>query len=536
MKVKAKSFLILLISFWAFHQAEAAQLSENFDSRTNFVSSTGIWNHALGKITPTIILRDWNAGSGNQTETIDFGNGSDGEFKSTTWSQFGTVDTGTKRIYLPTNKTYQFTHFTVDATWTVLGTGDQPLVIKVLGNMRIAGNLSCTGGNGSSSTGVGVAAVAGSGGSGRCGGYNGGDGAARYTAGVNTASAGLAPAGGFITGGNPGSTNAATIGAGGGGGGAWSDINQPGDVATGGGTPGAAPTSNNDTAWVHPEGSAGGGGGSGSNSGTNEAGGGGGAGGGVMKIHVAGDLTIPVGGVIEAKGGNGGSSPSTGGEGGGGGGGSIQVWVAGTLSLEDAFNVEQITATAGLGGQSSGGGNGGSGYAGRIWISAMNFPALSGATYAPVMRINNEGVVEYQTGVDQETVTGPIDTRSTLAQFSAANISPTVAGVTVLAAGSRDAFANDDSGWVSLSNISQLNNKRFLKFKININNGNATTPSTVDSLTVDYVPGTQKEFEMQSSGCGLVGGSGNLPPPWYLIFILLVPLILSVGLRVNRNF
>lgn len=526
------SKILLILFFIAFHQAKAAQLSESFDSKTNFSSSEGIWNFALGKITPTIILKDWNAGSGNQTNTINFGDGSDGEFKASTWSRFATVDTGTKRIYLPTNKTYQFTHFNLDSTWTLIGTGSDPLVIYVLGNMTVAGKITCSGEDGTSSAGAGASAVIGTGGNGRCGGGNGGNGASRYTGGTNTGVSGSSPSG-LISGGNAGSTNANTIGAGGGGGGAWSDLNQPGQAATGGGTPGAAPTFNNDTAWTNILGSAGGGGGSGSNSGTSEAGGGGGAGGGVIIIHVAGNMTLPVNGRIEALGGNGGSSPSTGGEGGGGGGGSIQIWVAGTLALEDAFNVKQINAESGLGGQASGGGNGGSGYAGRIWISALDFPTLSGATYSPVMRINSEGSVEYRTGVNQETLTGPIDTLSTLANFSAASVSPTVAGVTVLAAGSRDAFTNDDSGWVALSNISQLNNKRFLKFKITINNASATTPSTVDALTVEYVPGTQKEFEMQSSGCGLVGSSSGPGSGMMALLLLFMPFVTLIRLQVG---
>jgi hypothetical protein len=292
-----------------------------------------------------------------------------------------------------------------------------------------------------------------------------------------------------------------------------------------------------DKGWAHFTGSGGGGGGSGSN---NEAGGGGGGGGGIIVIHVAGNLNVSANAVIKARGGNGGSSPSTGGEGGGGGGGSIQVWVGGTLSLEDAFNVVQIDARAGTGSASSGGGNGGDGWPGRNWISAMNFPVLSGATYQPVLEINFEGTVEYSTTGTQVAITSGIDTSSTTASFSSAQFLPASASATVEVEGSRDNFQSDDSGYMSLSNISRLNNKRFLRYRISITNSSATTPTVVDSISATYDMGTVKEFQMKSTGCGLLmEDSKKGPPPMaqmaILGVLLLMPLSFAILLARRRK-
>lgn len=504
--------------------AQGNQVTESFDSRTTMESSTALWNQGLGKLTPTMNLTGWDAGTGANTSAVDFGDGSHGEFNSSTWANFGSVDTTGKIIYLNTDtySTFKFTKFTLDAPWKIQPVGSNPLKIYVLGNMIVSGNISCTGRDGNASTGSGASAVAGAGGLGRCGGARGGNGADKYSSGINIGESGQSNHG-SMSGGIGGRVDSGINGAGGGGGGAWSTLNQPGTNAAGGDVPGARGTGVPDKGWTNVLGSSGGGGGSGS---ALEAGGGGGAGGGVIIIHVAGNLNVSTGAVIEAKGGAGGTSPSTGGEGGGGGGGSIQVWVGGTLSLEDAFNVEQITAKSGLGGSSSAsGGDGGSGYAGRIWISALNFPALNGATYAPVMQINNEGTMQFVTATAQTAITNPMDTFSTVPSFSAGSFSPSSNDIAIEVAGSRDYFQNDNSGWVSLSNIAQLNEKRFLKFKITITNTNATTPSTVDVVSATYTPGTVRDFDMQTSGCGMIGNGQGPSGPLVIVFALLVLLI-----------
>ena len=524
MKKRSILFLHLMLLFsLSSLKTNAASVSESFNSRTHFASSTALWNQALGKITPTMVLRNWNTGGPNQNTDVDFGDGSHGDFNSTTWSKFGTVDTGSKIIYLNTDsfETFKFTNFTLDSTWRIIPVGSRALKIKVLGNMTVSGNILCNGDGGTSSTGTAPTAVAGTGGSARCGGFRGGNGAGSYVSGTNTGEAGLSStASVLVTGGQPGFITASTGGAGGGGGGAWTYFGAPG-------------ANSSDKGWDFPLGSGGGGGGSGS---ANEAGGGGGGGGGVIIIHVAGNMNISAGAVIEARGGNGGSSPSTGGEGGGGGGGSIQIWVGDTLSLEDGFNVPQINALAGLGGNASGGGNGGDGWRGRNWISAKNFPALAGATFAPVQEIDNEGTMEFITATAQTVITKGIDTLSTVPTFTNAAFSPASADVSVEVAGSRDSFQSDDSGWVSIGNIAQVSNKRFLRFKITINNSNAATPSVVDSVSADYNPGTVRDYDMQSSGCGLVADVSNDPPPPsnYLMFLFLTLPFLLAGFLLRR--
>lgn len=521
---------------------QASQIVEDFSTRTQRASGDAVWNQGLGFLMPKVQVTGWDDGTTHDT-LIELGDGRHGAFNQNTWSQFATsVDTGAKIIYLNNNSDdpFQFTSFELPAGWTVRPSGNYRLRIYVQGNMVVNGIINCSGDDGSSSTGTGAAAVAGAGGRGRCGGAAGGDGGSRYIGlGTGNGQQGSTPDA-QLTGGNPGITSVGGNGAGGGGGGAWTSLNIPNTPSTVSGA-GARGTNFFDPDWSEFFGSAGGGGGAGNAS---QAGGGGGGGGGLIDIHVGGDFTLGLNGFILANGGTGGNTPGQGGAGGAGGGGSIRTWVAGTMTLlglsgggptVDAISAHSGSATT----PGGGGGRGGSGWAGRTWVTVGTYvsdptdPVSIGPSSQLTMNPGGEGTIAYLTSANVEAESTVIDTGSTLATFNSVSIaSNSLAQVSVLYAGSVDGFSSDNTGWVS--DIAQLNNKRFIKFKMTINNNNATTPVKVDSLTLDYTKGTKSDFDFKSSGCGAIGaGSTPQPPMGMLLFAicLLMPMALLIRYR-----
>lgn len=516
--------------------AFASQVSETFSSRTYWDSGTALWNQARGLLTPALVIRNWNDGS-NRTSDFDIGDGRHGAFNSTTWSQIAdSVDTGTNTIYLNTDEEFYFTTFDLPASWTLEGVGSKPLTIYVQGDMTVDGTIQCSGKAGGNSTGTMAGALAGTGGEGRCGGYAGGSGGARYTGGsTGDGHMGSSATVGTISAGAAGTTTGAGSGSGGGGGGAWSSFNIPNTASTAGlsGTAGARGSNDVDSDWTYVQGAAGGGGGSGSST---EAGAGGGAGGGVLIIHVGGNFTAGTTGLLLANGGDGGVSPSDGGGGGAGGGGSIQLWVAENLTLNGPGN-NQISAASGNIGNTASGGDGGSGWAGRIWIGVVGakFSNPLGATNDPSTDLISEGTPEYVTSAVM-AISKPLDTLSTLPYFSSAAFSTTgtATDIQLEVAGSNDAFASDDTGWVSDSNVALIDNKRYVRFRLTLTNSNASTPTTVDSVSIDFTKGEKKEFEFQASGCGWM--QNQKPSGMGMILILLaLPLGLALVLKAKAQ-
>ena len=528
--------IFLLIAGLSFSSlALAGQISENFSSRAYFSSATANWNQARGLITPSLIVKDWNDGA-NQSSSLEIGDGSHGEFNSSTWSRFATsVDSGTQTIYLDTTTypIFKFTTFTLPAGWTIEPVGSNPLIIYVQGDMILLGTIECSGKNGTSSTGTGATATAGAGGEGRCGGARGGNGGSRYTgAGTGDGQIGVSTSG-LIGGGAPGVVTGVTgTGGGGGGGGSWTAFvfshtnSSNGTMATGG----ARGANHSDPAFTELLGSAGGGGGSGCDT---EAGGGGGGGGGLVVLHVGEDLDLGTTGLILANGGNGGASPSAGGAGGSGAGGSVQTWVAGTLSMMHPSDY-QIRAFSGTRGNATTGGDGGSAWAGRTWTVSSVFDSdpgnATGTIFPSAEAAFFEGSLEYSTSA-QTVISSSFDTFSTLPSFTGVSLSQNGLASDILleAAGSNDGFVSDDTGWVSEGNISSLNNKRYLRFRITLTNTNATSPTTVDSLSFDYTSGERKDFDFKSSGCGHLNASGGGAGSG--LALLCFPLLLAFILR-----
>lgn len=517
----------------------ADTLTESFDSRSQRESGNLIWNQALGIAHPRVLILGWDDGGGVTNSVFEVGDGSHGPFQRSTYTVFDPTANDTDKIVRINTDTYpilNFTKFELDAGWKIIPTGSKPLTIYSLSTVIIHGEIHCQGSNGQAPTGAGRL-TPGLGGTSRCGGGAGGNGGERHTGVPAVASgvAGFSP-NGNITGGNPGTvTVAVTTGSGGGGGGAFSDEPVPTSGRNGAGgnaIGGSAGTNFIDHAFTEIAGAAGGGGGSGSSA---EAGAGGGAGGGAVIIHAVGDITLGTNGFIFAQGGNGANTAGNGGAGGAGGGGSIQIFTAGNFLMQAAAGVP-VDARKGTPGQSLGSagtdGDGGIAYTGRTWISVGTYDPANTASYLPsedpAMTV---GDGRYEVAI-QNVVSKSFDTQSTLPEFaSIAATSAVPAQVSLEVSGSSDNFVSDDSGWLPSAQLTDLNNKRYIKFRLSIDNNNATVPVNVSAVTVNYAKGMMKDFEFKGGGCGLVKGTRTGAPQWIYLVLLLIPLVIFRNLR-----
>jgi hypothetical protein len=510
------STLLLFFINFAF----AKTVTESFTDRTYFVSGSLNWNQGLHVLQPTAEVQTINTGAAQPPQTLDFSDGSHGSFDSTRFSYFSSnIDTTNKIIVIDTATfpILKVTSFNLPAGWTLRGSGSAALKIFSQSDVIINGTIDCSGDDGT---------AAGVGGTARCGGGNGGNGGdigGNGTPGTTP----IAP----ITGGG-GGTAGVGVGSGGGGGGSFSDAT--GAMVAGSNGSGVAGSGGSYTAadviYQTEKGGAGGGGGSGGNT---TVGGGGGAGGGFIEIHAGRNVTVGTNGKVLAKGGNGGSPASNGGPGGAGGGGTIKIWAATAVTVNNNVDTYAFNSAAGVRG-TVGVVNGGNAYDGRNWIDLGNFSTPGGATYYP-----NEpayfvtiGVVRYITTA-QTVTSAPYDVGSTLATPVSFVTVPASADWTIQVAGSNDSFLSDDTGYLAVGQISQLTNKRYMRFKLTLLNSSAVAPTQATSIVYTFNAGTRNDFVLKNAGCGTISKiDSDKNKPWEIL-ILLLPLFLLIYLKLK---
>ncbi|WP_409478920.1 hypothetical protein [Pseudobdellovibrio sp. HCB154] len=506
--------LILLVSL----SAKARVYNEDFTSLNYKDSSTLIWNFELGVLHPDLLIYGYGQTATSQT-TFSVSDGSHGAFEPATYSQFGTVVGNHITIDANQFPILKVTRFHLDSSHT-LSSINGPLIIHSLSTVLIDGVITCNGNNGGNAAG----GVGGAGGAGRCDGFSGGAGGNSSTSGSD----GL-PTAGATTGGGGGLAASALNGAGGGGGGSYYNTTINGDAGFNGppdNLGGAFGVGSSDHEFTNLNGSAGGGGGSGS---TTEGGSGGGAGGGTVVIHAVSGIVISNGGAILATGGNGGTTFSNGGGGGGGGGGNIKIFTPATLDVKVSG---LITAAPGTGAPSSSqtapDGSGGIGGAGRTWIGVGNL-ILSGSINSNILY--SEGIAGFVSGTVQTATSKSFDTGSKRVTYESFVADPVSSDITLQVAGSDDNFASDDSGWINAAAISGISSKRYMKFRVSLNNSDSANPTFVNSVTLTYNPGQIDDFAFKSGGCGLVKNTPSNSSHWLMSLLLLIPLILAWRLR-----
>ena len=509
-------------------QARAESLSLRLTSEAE--SSTAVLNTALGKVHPHLQADDWDDDFALPTLTTAFSVGDGRHGKFTTEAEYLSFHKGTYAndhvIVIDTDDYPElaFTEFKLESPWVLKPTGSKPLVIRSLSTVTVAGTIDCSGEEGSPSD---LKTVSPTGASGRCGGSNGGAGGSTSVA----AGAGSAPA-----------SNAAAIGGAGvaegdgGGGGGGMDQSAPGPVlgkdVTDTGAGGAAGTPGNDSGFTTEGGGAGGGGGAVyqnvADPGAHSSGASGGAGGGTILIYAVGNITVD--GTVKADGGDGGATSGSGkgGAGGGGAGGSVLLFSGGTLTIDGT-----VTAKGGTGGASTGG-NGGDGGVGRLWtIDGDGNPTLGGASvYDPFPILPGFGTVNYRTGA-LTLVTKQYDLDNTSPLVKSASLESSITGsstVKLEVATSDVPFSEAEASWQEASGLFDKPVKRYVRFKVTLDNQNETSPVMVESIAFEYEKQDQTRFDFASCQRGTVGSPGGRPPGSLLV-LLFLPLILALGLR-----
>ena len=493
-------------------------------------SSTAVLNTALGKVHPHLQADDWDDDFAlpQLTTTFSVGDGRHGKF--TAEAEYLTFHKGTYagdhviKIDTDDYPELAFTEFKLEAPWVIQPTGSKPLVIRSLSTVTIAGTIDCSGDDGNASD---VKTISPAGATGRCGGSAGGAGGSTSA----TAAAGSAPA-----------TNAASAGGAGvaegdgGGGGGGMDQSAPGPVlgkdVTDTGAGGAAGTPGNDSGFTTEGGGAGGGGGAVyqniADPGAHSSGASGGAGGGTILIYAVGNVSVA--GTVKADGGDGGATGGSGkgGAGGGGAGGSVLLFSGGTLTIDGT-----VTAKGGTGGASTGG-NGGDGGVGRLWtIDGDGNPTLGGASvYDPFPVLPTWGAVNSRTGT-LTLVTKQYDLDNTSPLVKSVSLESTISGASTvkLEVATSDApFTEAEASWQEASNLFDKPIKRYVRFKVTLNNQSETSPATVERIDFEYEKQDQTRFDFSSCQKGTVGAPGGRPPG-SLFVLLFMPLLLALGLR-----
>lgn len=521
------ALLILVFSV----SAGAAQLSETFSTRDNYASGTAIWNQALGKIHPSLQVVDYKTGYTTPL-AVDVGDGSHGSFDVSTYAKFsvgGDISGNKIRFDNSTYSILKVTSFHLANGWVLEPVAAKPLIIYSLSDIRIEGEIWCHGDVGGTPLGT----IPGAGGSGRCGGARGGDGgnggAATAAAGSNGQSPD--PSIGF------GQRGTGTSGMSGGGGGSSAIVTF---APTAGSNGGGAGTNSADPEFTNTFGSAGGGGGAGNTAGAAGAGAGGGGGGGTVILHAVGDINIgespsSATGLIKTYGGDGGSTTGNGGAGGGGGGGGVLAFSGGTINIYNNVAANASDASRGQGGTSALPSTGGLGGDGRSWLMSVNYNIVGNYTpgeQAPLDTIN--GKVEFS-AASQNVISRVFHIESNFATFNSVTSSPTSADYVVAVAGSNDNFVSDDTGFTS--DLSQLTNKNYFKFRVTVTTSTPANPTMLDELAINYTPGLREKFDMKAAGCGRVdAGAGPNGPLTLLPFLFAMVAILAVRFRFSKSF
>ncbi|MCB0394088.1 MAG: hypothetical protein KDD25_05995 [Bdellovibrionales bacterium] len=489
--------LLITATLWSTRlQAESYTLKVESRSDVETSSTTGVWNISTGLFHPKLEVTDWNDGGLDTDTDIEVGDGSDGAFNISTYSQFsknGDVSGNIIRIDTDDHPTLNFTSFTLNSGWTIRPTGSGILDIRSLSTINVNGTIDCSGDDGDDITHLDDTALA-DGATGVCGGGDGGDGGTSSTSSVTGGSSGTVATGG--TGGA--ATTAANGGSGGGGGGGYSQVlGTDGTDPSASGGEGAAGTSQApaDNAFTIEGGGAGGGGGGVYDvaDADNSNGAGGGAGGGTVYLTAVGDITIAATGSVLADGGDGGSAGAglgKGGAGGGGAGGSIRI-----LSMGEVTLAGPVTALEGNGGTSDGG-DGGDGARGRTWITDSSggadcFP--TGNTDNPQSILTLLGCVHYRLG-DFSITTKSIDLENTSPTLKSYTTVSNVPGASTL-----DIFFKGGSSFTN--SLSSASGEREIKIRFDLNNDDDTNPATLTQFNLTY-KGTKKEVFELKGACG----------------------------------
>ena len=511
---------VLLASLVLLFAGDLFALTLDYDLSTSLYSSgEGVWNAAQGRIEPQLHVRSYDNGSGPQNMDLSLGSGEHGVFNASTYQNFdrdGSIDGGVIEIDTSVFTELLLTGFHLESGYTLRPVGDQPLVLKIIGDVQVDGTIDCSGAAGQDLSDSEDRVS--QGGQGNCGGADGGDGGA-----VNDLPQAGSNGGASVTGGQSGDHLEAAGGHGGGGGGGYNESGGARDPTSGldelTNPTGNLGTSFQDRTLTELAGGSGGGGGGAFDQGllTDSNGGGGGGGGGV--IYIIANGSVDVTGQILANGGKGGGDTTglRGGGGGGGAGGTIVIFSGGFVTISGA-----VSAQAGAAGTTNAadGGDGGKGAEGRTWITDYDFNSDCGCE-TPQSFLTSLGVVRKKTG-ESEVISQVIDTSSSFPEILSGSLTSSggIGGASsslLVAVGNTANFT--PAAWEDVNSVTQSPG-RYLRFKVVIDNDSLANPHYVNSVSISLQKYTEQDFEF-TGGCGRIDSPGGPQNLWPLLLILL---------------
>jgi len=504
-----------------------------YDAVASSAATPGLWNVASGRLQAPL------APAGVVINMISFGDGSNGSFNDGPSNSTAGITVGAGSVIFNTDvqADYSFSSFSLNGPFTLTVTGSQPLVIRSLGAITIAGAVDLNGAPGAANS-AGAAPLGGAGLAGAFGGGNGGLPGVPACAQGTAAVVGLPSAAGVPRGGGIGTCQNGTATEEGGGGGcngvdATGTNASPGIVGgvpgTNGGvcTPGVTYALRGLAFETTFSGGAGGGGGGAYNGAPSARGGGGGAGGGAIRLVALGAVTVT--GTVTSSGGLGGrnengTAPDCGGGGGGGSGGSI--WIQ---SAQTAAGAGPIVHAGGAGGDPNtnvgcaGISEGGAGSQGALRIDTA--AGVHGfVTLIPATSLSQRPVSSPVTGT-YTIVSKAFDFSDSLYEFGAptetlgCGAAPAAGTLSVTYEGSSDGFTFSRSA--TAATISSLNEFPFLRIRVEITSA-SSNPPCLTALSIPYQQQTRTELELAGGlFCGQIknfggggGGSGGPQDPW----------------------
>ena len=165
-------------------------------------------------------------------------------------------------------------------------------------------------------------------------------------------------------------------------------------------------------------------------------------------------------------------------------------------------------------------------------LSAQAGAAVHRVLEHPDNELGSPGTVKFRIDGPFEAQSTVIDLMNTAPELESLTMDSDIPGTSTItlewATGSTADFT--PTTWQSLG--SGFIASRYVKFRVNLDNDNNTTPAQIRSIELDYTGHIQDKFNF-TSGCGLVGDGGVTSDRgiFVLLLCLLFPLALALGAR-----
>ena len=184
-----------------------------------------------------------------------------------------------------------------------------------------------------------------------------------------------------------------------------------------------------------------------------------------------------------------------------------------------------------LGGTGTSGGDGSLGRI-RYCTSIGDITALTGVPDNPPPNLAPFGQTFYT--LNASTLTSAVydsgNSSPTYNSYQVTQNVPAGSSLTLEFAGSSDGFVQDDTGWKSTAQLSQLDGKRYYRFRVSLQTADRTETPVLSALSFDVTDHIQSNFNFNIGSCA--GATPTMPVghPFALSILFLIWLALTMRL------